>query len=194
MGELKHIDTQLHLVEAVKNNNEKVLKQLYQECFRKIEVYILKNNGTQPQAKDTYQEAFIATWQNVKDGKFIPENETALQGYLYQIARNKWTDTLRSARFRKTSSLSNTFQLEGNSFEESDSETNAQNDLRLTVAMESFQKLGEECKQLLRSFYFEKKSLREIAEVFAIEEASARNKKYRCIQKLRELTLSPNRS
>ena len=194
MGELKHIDTQLHLVEAVKNNNEKVLKQLYQECFRKIEVYILKNNGTQPQAKDTYQEAFIATWQNVKDGKFIPENETALQGYLYQIARNKWTDTLRSARFRKTSSLSNTFQLEGNSFEESDSETNAQNDLRLTVAMESFQKLGEECKQLLRSFYFEKKSLREIATVFAIEEASARNKKYRCIQKLRELTLSPNRS
>ena len=54
--------------------------------------------------------------------------------------------------------------------------------------MQAFKKLGKECKELLEVFYFEKKSLREIAAQFNIGEASARNKKYRCIQKLRSLT------
>lgn len=55
-----------------------------------------------PQAKDIYQEAFLAVWQNIKKGAFQPRNESALQGYLFQIAKNKWTDELRSARYKKT--------------------------------------------------------------------------------------------
>ena len=38
-------------------------------------------------AKDLYQESFIAVWNNLKTNKFQPKNETALQGYLYQIAK-----------------------------------------------------------------------------------------------------------
>jgi RNA polymerase sigma factor (sigma-70 family) len=187
MGDTNQITAQLHLAEAVKNNDELVLKQLYQECYGKIELHILKNNGTKPQAKDTYQEAFIATWQNVKNGKFVPTNETALQGYLYRIAKNKWTDHLRSSRYKKTSNI-----LEG--YEIPDMVTEAENDetQHMSSAMNAFQRLGSECKQLLTHFYFEKKSLREIAMTFEIGEASARNKKYRCINKLRELAKTPN--
>ena len=186
MGNVNLIAAQLHLVEAVKNNDELVLKQLYQECYGKIEVHILKNNGTRPQAKDTYQEAFIATWQNVKSGKFVPTNETALQGYLYRIAKNKWTDYLRSSQFKKTSAM-----REGYEIPDEFDESNTDNTQHLHTAMEAFQKLGDECKQLLTHFYFEKKSLREIAMAFEIGEASARNKKYRCINKLRELAKTP---
>jgi RNA polymerase sigma factor (sigma-70 family) len=193
MGELKHINAQFRLVEAVRNNNEQVLEQLYQECFRKVEVFVLKNNGTKPQAKDTYQEAFIAVWQNVKEGRFTPENESALQGYLYQIAKNKWMDILRSSRFRKTTQLVKNDLLEGGYESDSDTDLTIEKDHRLSKAMESFQKLGPECRELLTGFYFEKKSLRELAAFFKIEEASARNKKYRCIQKLRELTVTPNK-
>ncbi|KAA3625360.1 MAG: sigma-70 family RNA polymerase sigma factor [Flavobacterium sp.] len=186
MGNDNLIAAQLHLAEAVKNNDELVLKQLYQECYGKIEVHILKNNGTRPQAKDTYQEAFIATWQNVKSGKFVPANETALQGYLYRIAKNKWTDYLRSSQFKKTSAM-----REGYEIPDEFDESNTDNIQQLNTAMEAFQKLGNECKQLLTYFYFEKKSMREIAMAFEIGEASARNKKYRCISKLRELAKTP---
>lgn len=168
-----------------------VLKRLYQDNYKKVEVFILKNNGSMPQAKDTYQEAFIAMYQNIKADKFIPNNDTALQGYLYQIAKNKWTDFLRSSRYKKTSQIADGFLIKDEDttmveFDVSEEEYNPQN-----LAMEAFNDLGSECKKLLEVFYFQKKTLREIATVFGIGEASARNKKYRCIQKLRSL-VSPN--
>ena len=75
MGEIRHIERQFKLVTAIKANDERALHKLYTENFYKTEQYILKNNGTMPQAKDIYQEAFITVWRNIKDGKFIPENE-----------------------------------------------------------------------------------------------------------------------
>jgi len=191
MRETRQLDNQFRVVTAIKANDNFVLKQLYQENYKKVEVFILKNNGSMPQAKDTYQEAFIAMYQNVKADKFVPTNETALGGYLYQIAKNKWTDFLRSARYKKTAYMTDGFQIKDEDtveveFDNSSEEYSAQNQ-----AMEAFRHLGAECKKLLEVFYFQKKSLREIAATFNIGEASARNKKYRCIQKLRELA-SPN--
>ena len=40
------------LVSKIKLNDEAVLKQLYQDNYTKVEAYVLKNNGTMPQAKD----------------------------------------------------------------------------------------------------------------------------------------------
>jgi RNA polymerase sigma factor (sigma-70 family) len=190
MGQIMEIGTQLHLVEAVKNNDEKVLKALYLECFYKIEAYILKNNGTKPQAKDTYQETFICAWQNVKNGKFTPTNESALQGYLYQIARNKWTDHLRSTHYKKTTQFSEGFQIADDSHLGQTDNPDSEKEQNVRLTMSAFNQLGTECKELLTHFYFGKKSLREIALDFNIGEASARNKKYRCINKLREIALS----
>lgn len=191
MGEIKHIERQFELVTEIKVNNERALHKLYTENFYKTEQYILKNSGTMPQAKDIYQEAFITVWRNIKDGKFVPENETAVQGYLYQIAKYKWLDFLRSSRFKKTTG----FEALENNLESSISENiDTEIEKKQKQTMKAFEKLGTECKKLLTDFYFNKKSMREIASQFEIEEASARNKKYRCINKLRELTLSPTKS
>ena len=191
MRETSQIENQFQVITTIKANDNLVLKKLYQENYKKVEVFILKNNGSMPQAKDTYQEAFIAMYHNIKADKFNPTNESALQGYLYQIAKNKWTDFLRSSRFKKTSQIADNFFIQDEdsnltSFEISEAEYNP-----TQLAMEAFTQLGAECKKLLEVFYFQKKSLREIAAEFNIGEASARNKKYRCIQKLRDL-VSPN--
>ncbi len=185
MREVRHIE-QLSLVAAIQANDEQALKKLYTENFKKVETFILMNNGSPSQAKDTYQEAFIAVWRNVKDGKFHPENESALQGYLFRIARNKWTDFLRSSRYKKTASLPQQLERE----DDNGSDTPQRKQEQLGKVMEAFGQLGLPCKELLTEFYFGKKSVREIASSLNIEEASARNKKYRCMQKLKELALS----
>lgn len=185
------IEKQLNLVDAIKTNNQLVLKQLYLNNYKKIEMYILKNNGSMPQAKDTYQEAFIAVWKNIKEDKFVPTNETAVQGYLYTIAKNKWLDFLKSSKYKKTVPYINN-STEDTFLETFETEDVLQEDEKLQNTMQAFNQLGDGCKKLLKLFYFNKKSLRTIAEELAIEEASARNKKYRCIQKLRELVVSPN--
>jgi RNA polymerase sigma factor (sigma-70 family) len=176
-------------VEAIKNNNTQVLKNLYISNYPKIEVLILKNSGSKDQAKDIYQDAFLAVWQNIKQNKFIPESESSVNGYLYIVAKNKWMDVLRSQSYKKTIVASKLNHFEIKAEENNGIDDDILKDKRLEDVMLAFKNLGEACKSLLRKFYFEKKSMNLIAEELAIDSASTRNKKYRCMQKLKEIAL-----
>lgn len=189
MEEVYTNDSQLQLISAIKNNNADVLKALYTNNYPKIEALILKNSGSKDHAKDIYQEAFIVLWNNVKNDTFTPKNDTALQGYLYQIARNKWMDVLRSSRFKKTKKIQFELSVLDKGIEPQDDEEQELFKKKLKQTMDAFKNLGSPCKELLNAFYFEKISLREIANKLKIEENTARTKKYRCMEKLRELAL-----
>lgn len=182
--------SQLLLIDAIKANNSIVLKELYINNYHKIEALVLKNNGTKEHAKDVYQEAFIIVWKNVKNDSFIPQNETALQGYLYQIAKNKWMDVLRSSHFKKTKLIQHELSVVNKQIEPQEDEEQDLFKQKLQQAMAAFKSLGTPCKQLLTDFYFEKISLRDIANKLNIEENTARTKKYRCMEKLRELAMT----
>ncbi len=186
MGKTVHVLSQSQLIDAIKSNDAKVLKELYTRNYPKVEALVLKNSGSIAHAKDIYQEAFITVWTHVKQNKFEPQNDTALQGYLYRISKNKWTDVLRSKSFKDVKSLD-----KDNLRAVKDDETyNEPENKKLKITMAAFENLGQPCKQLLKTFYFEKKSLKEISEELNIEENTARNKKYRCMQKLRAVVLA----
>ena len=177
------------IIELIKNNDERVLKSLYQSNFHKVEAFVLKNSGTKEHAKDVYQEAFITVWNNVKTNQFTPQNNHSLNGYLYTISKNKWMDHLRSKHYKKTvvASKLNHFEISNKETQESHDDILKEN--RLQGVMQAFKDLGLPCKDLLTKFYFEKKSMNTIAEELQLDAASTRNKKYRCMQKLRELAL-----
>ena len=183
--------SQEKLIAAIKANNQLSLKQLYIENYPKIELFVLQNSGSKMQAKDIYQEAFMTLWKNIRMNKFIPEGDSALNGYLFRIARNKWTDYLRSAEFKRRTALDETTASINADTEQESTERANESEQRLLRVVDTFKTLGEPCKELLTIFYFEKKSLREIAKKLKIGEASARNKKYRCIERLRALVLTP---
>lgn len=189
MREAYKIDHQLRLINAIKDNNSMALKAFYTSNYRKVELLILKNSGSKEHAKDIYQEAFISMWNNIRNGAFEPKNDSALQGYLYTIAKNKWMDLLRSKRFRSTQSLSEERSLYLAQDEDDESDNHNDYDTKLNMTMNAFKNLGEPCKELLKTFYFEKKSLRDIASALNIGEHSVRNKKYRCMEKLRNIVL-----
>ncbi len=183
-------DQSTQFIEGLKRNDERILKSLYQNNYGKIEALVLKNNGTKDHAKDIYQEAFIAVWRNVKEEKFVPQNETALQGYLYTISKNKWMDYLRSKQYKKTVQVSKLVHFDPSDHGYETTDDDIFKEKRLEGIMSVFKTMGSPCKELLTTFYFEKKSLREIADELQIEENTARNKKYRCMEKLRELVLA----
>jgi len=180
------------IIELIKINDEGVLKTLYHSNFPKIEAFILKNNGTKDHAKDIFQEAFIAVWKNVKANKYTPQNNHTLNGYLYTISKNKWMDYLRSKHHKKTvvTSKLNHFEISDKDLQDKHDDILKEN--RLQDVMQAFKNLGLPCKNLLTKFYFEKKSMNTIAEEMQLDAASTRNKKYRCMQKLRELALKDN--
>ncbi len=181
-NETENIKTNQTVV-LIKQNDATTLKELYKINFIKVKHYILKNSGNEQQAKDVYQEAFLAMWRNVKNDKFSAESETAINGYIYTIAKNKWMDHLRSSRYKNTTFINREIE-----FNESEIEENELQNNKIKLIMDSLNELGERCQLLLKLFYFEKKPFREIAQIMAMDEASARNAKYRCQEQLKRIT------
>ncbi len=180
---IKENITEFPHFDAIKANDEEALKSLYEDNYFKVEMYVLNNNGTAEDAKDIYQEAFITVWRNIQLDKFYPENENGLQGYIYRIAKNKWLDHLRSARYKKTSRLKDS-PAAGYTPQEMLPEEDVK---YINEVKNKFKHLGENCREVLTRFYYKKESMRTIAEKFEWTEATAKNNKYRCLQRLREL-------
>ncbi|WP_299367734.1 sigma-70 family RNA polymerase sigma factor [Winogradskyella sp.] len=192
MREVYKTGQKLQIVSAIKSNDSVTLRRIYTSNYPKVETLVLKNNGTKDHAKDIFQEAFLAVWQNVKQDKFIPQNESSINGYLYTIAKNKWMDVLRSQGYKKTVIASQLSYFEIKDGENNGIDDDILKDKRLEDVMLAFKDLGDACKSILRMFYFEKKSMNLIAEELKLDSASTRNKKYRCMQKLRQIALKNN--
>ena len=186
MGKILKTEKQHRLIEAIGRNDQQALKFLYQSNYVKVERYIVSNSGSTQEAKDIFQDAFLALYQNIRANKFILNSETALEGYLFTIAKNKWKDHFRNAKFKKTNRISDGLSATLTANDHSISEED-ELQIKIDNAMDAFNKMGEECKELLTLFYFNKQSLREIANHQNLTEASARNKKYRCLQHLKSI-------
>lgn len=173
--------TNQQLITAFKNNDQKLMQEVYQHTFPKFRSHVYKNNGDQDQAKDVFQEAFIACWKNVKDNRF--DGIGSLEAYLFTIAKNKWTDHLRSVRFK------NTVRQEGIPMvaEEDAPELHGSEEREQEIMVAALHQLGEACKHLLTLFYFERRPMEDIGALLNLAPASARNKKYRCMEQLRTL-------
>src|SRR5690554_780779 len=170
---------QEELIAGINKNDPALLKWLYQSQYPKVERYVVANHGDHDQAKDIYQEAFLAVWKKIKSADFVVQNSTAVTGYLYKVAKNKWLDQISVRKKQQTVSL------EGRS-DVSDEEPTESQEPYFKLLWSQFQTMGENCQEILRRFYFQKQNMGEIARHFSWTEATARNNKYRCIQKLRE--------
>lgn len=176
------------LLDAFLTNKEEPLKQFYMTQFPKTKYYILKSGGSLENAKDVFQEAYFICWKKLSMEKFMPKNPAEIEAYLFTIAKNKWIDQIRSATKNKTISIDT--KMPHLTEDETGEILELENkEKQMAITLEAFEKLGQGCKDLLTQFYFEKLSIRTIAAALNMEEASAKNKKYRCIQKLKELAL-----
>src|SRR5690606_34431903 len=164
------------LVKRIISDEQAVLKQLYIANYEALERYILQNSGGGDDAKDIYQEAFLAVWRNIQIGRFLPRDEGDFEAYLMRVGKNKWIDELRKQK--------NRYMVPVDERHESDvvsDERGEETDDYINAVKKQYKHLGARCRELLGRFYFRKQSLREIAAEFAWTEASAKNNKYRCL-------------
>lgn len=148
---------------------------------------MLSNNGNVDEAKDIYQEALIAFYENVKSGRF--KGDSTIGTYLYAIARFKWLNQLK----RKGMVLEHQKHIEPvDSYAESplvDIINKEKKDKVLSILGQ----LGESCKQLLVESIYHNTPMKDlVADGVYSSEQIARNKKYKCMKKLKALlTESP---
>jgi len=172
------------IIAGFKNNNAAILKQVYLNVYPKVSAYVHKNNGSEDQAKDIYQEAFVSCWKNVKEDRL--SSTANIEAYLFTIAKNKWVDYLRSTTYKRNKGNIAATDLKTVTDDVPNDESHEAN---LNAMNTALKRLGASCKTLLRLFYFERRSMDQIAVELKMTAASARNQKYRCMQKLRTLSL-----
>ena len=132
---------------------------------------IIKNSGSEEEAKDIYQESLIVLWQKSHDPNFVLSSK--ISTYLYSICLNLWRKELeRKKRFSHE-------MKEGTEIMDIDK------DERIQIINSCIQKLGETCRDILTYYYFDRLSMVEIAEKMGFANSdTSKTKKYKCKKEL----------
>ena|SRR5687767_10952681 len=172
--------TDKEIIEHLRSNKyQKATNGLY-DVLSSVKKYISANNGTTDDAKDIFQDALVVLYKNVQSERFALT--VPLKTYLLAVTKNLWLQELRRR---------NKMPVAIEQIDIPDALPENENDADLATA--AFNLLGERCRQLLILFYFKKKTYRELASFLGFgDERTAKNQKYRCLQKAKEnyLTLS----
>ena len=157
------------------------LRQVYLQNRMVILDFVKKNNGSEEEAKDVFQEAVMAFYENVKLGKF--KGESAILSYIYSIARFNWLNRIKrkgiGQKIMETQKATDITESFLPRFLEKEKELQV---------LGIFEKLGKDCKKVLVLHIYQHLNMQEIAAAMNYDSGQiARNKKYKCLKKLKEM-------
>lgn len=179
-------NTQQNLLLGLKQINiEYPLRQIYDHYFEGIVAQVCANGGSREDGADIFQEAVLVLIEKVKTGQF--RGDSSIKTFLTAIARNLWLFELRTRKRRGQRELlymssKDTQVEERNGFFAKETTTNL-----LAVLNE----VGDTCKKILTGFYYEDRTMKDLLTEFTFEnEQVLRNKKSKCMKKLKEILQS----
>lgn len=174
-----------HLQSERQGQQDRGFRSLYEQYYGMIEQLVLRNNGSVDDAADVFQDGLVALFNKVRQVDF--QLTASLKTLLYAICRNVWLMKLRKRKRESpiTEVHQETVGLEAEALQLL--ETNDRNQL----VANGLAQLGDDCRQVLQMYYFERCRMKHIAEQMGYSgEQVAKNKKSRCMRKLREWILS----
>lgn len=167
------------------SGNREVTERVYKQHFRFVRTWIGKTGGSEDDAADICQESMIVLYEKSRSDDFALTCK--LSTYLFAIARNLWYKKLQS----QPKGL-----LAIDDEEEINIEGSYENDIKAHLEREShyaqldtaLARLGEPCSTLLKSFYFNDKSMQQIASDLGYTNAdNAKTQKYKCLTRLKKI-------
>lgn len=180
--------TDQEIFDGIARKDDKTFLYLYQQHQAQILRMVQKNSGSESDALDIFQEGLLALWTNISQGKFLLRENTRISSYLHTLCRNIWISKLRKRKVM--------YSIDDNPALEIAAETTDMEEHygHIKQLERHFKNLSNACQRLLQLFYYQKASLKEIAETLDLTEKTAKNNKYRCMQKLRANYTQENKS
>jgi RNA polymerase sigma factor (sigma-70 family) len=91
-------------IARIKKGDERALDFLYKKNYKMMTNMIIKNNGSEDEAKDIYQEALLVIWQKALSEDFMLTSK--ISTYLYSVCKNLWRKELeRKSRHTSESEI-----------------------------------------------------------------------------------------
>ncbi|MCB0704635.1 MAG: sigma-70 family RNA polymerase sigma factor [Saprospiraceae bacterium] len=177
----------IRFVEALLNNNHKLVAAIYEQYFPRIRALIEKNSGNEEDAYDIFQEGLMVIYAKAKQPDF--QLTSSFYSFLYGICSRLWLKVLRKKR---TAGVTLDEELEfKDDFNFEDAIFHRE---KRKLIREKFGQLKERCQQILNLTLQEGKSHLEVAEIMGFANANvAKKEKSKCRSKLVELVQSDPR-
>lgn len=179
----KFSDTEIvtFLQSSDRQKEDQALTFLHRQLRYMVNNFVIGMKGNLADAEDVLQEGLVLFFKMARKDR-LPEELNA-EAYAFTICKNLWYKTLKKRQ--PTVNVSELAQVP-------DTEDVA---LKKTLEDEKphllnilQKRIGDSCYQMLVYFYYESRKMKEIATLFALDnEQVAKNKKAKCMKKLREL-------
>jgi RNA polymerase sigma factor (sigma-70 family) len=162
-------------IDDVIAKNERAITRLYDMYRNEFICFFTKEYSIHSEdAAEIYQESFLAMYQNIVNGK-VTTISSSLKTYLFKIGKYKIYNRFRDAKpmAELHPSMPDTDSEDGQLIQDTVYE--------VVFAME------DPCSRLLSLFYWERKGMKEIANMMDYKnEQVAKNRKSNCLKKLKE--------
>ena len=174
-----------HYVDALKADNNFVIKELYNINRSAFLNFSKKYNITETDSVDIYQESFIALRKHAVSGKLY-HVKSSLKTYLFGIGKHLIYKKLKENAL--SINYNALLHVEDIYFEEIKLETENELTHEQQILQINFKQLGKSCRQMLTLSFYRGLTNEEIATLEGYEsEAVVRSQKSRCLKTLKEL-------
>ena len=165
------------IIEKIMKADEAALDYLYKKNYKMMVNLIVKNNGSEDEAKDIFQDALIVFWQKTISGDLVMTSK--ISTYIYSVCQNLWRKELERKSKHTHDEYDSPYVVD---YEKPE---------RVKIVHDCLGLLGESCKRILSYYYFDELSMSDIAEKMGFANAdTAKTKKYKCKQELDRLIKS----
>ena len=192
--------TDQELILKIKEDSE-ALGIVYKKCKSSALQFLRKINyqsNDRIDIEDIFQDAIIVLYENIINRDFVLAPNTSLQTYLNSVCRNL---LLKKIGNNKTVELNENKELDDDnddsmrfnplitdSLEEFEDSTEQQYNA-IEKALEKMRAAGGHCYELLTLFWYHKKSMNELSEIFGYTNAAnTKNQKAKCQKRLEKIT------
>jgi RNA polymerase sigma factor (sigma-70 family) len=173
------------LLSGIRQKDGDAFRLLYKSYFPMILYFINSNNGSEPEAKDIYQDAIIVLYENLQKEGF--QLNCKLKTYLYSICRRLWLKKLAEK---------NKFYGKVDDFEEflplpEEDQDSYDRDKQIQIMNDSLYRLGDPCKTIIEDYFINNFSMQQICDKMGYTNTdTAKNQKYKCLVRLKKIFFS----
>lgn len=165
------------ILKGILRHDNLILQYIYKQYYYNINYFIRKNQGSEDDASDVFQEAIIIIYRKIKENDLIFE-KSSFKGYLFSVCRFLWLKQLEKRRIEKEK-LNDSLPYQEDLYDDNLNELVEKN-MRYGLYQKHFGTLSTDCQKLMQMF-FEKVSLKDIAKVMGYKsEKYAKKRKFKC--------------
>ncbi len=175
MNVKKPSDRETYLGLKSKDNN--AYEILYKFYYPSVRNFITKNNGSDDDAKDIFQETIIVLLEKLPKDDF--NLTSSLKTYMFAISSNLWLKRLRDSNKIVKTEL-DIYEKYLTDYEEAESDSD---ESTMERALNVFKKVTNKCKVLLTAIFYDKKSIETVTKEFGYtNKHNAQNQKFKCLE------------